>query len=153
MAAKLLFNQYCLKLTTSIPPSLLKHQPAHRTLSFSLHPTRNDGVRKAKRRFPVVAVSAAMQPLDMTEENIEMVLPDARVELAQLFDREVGITGQVELAELDGPFVKIRLRGKFWHKRSTVVARLENYLKQRIPEILEVDIEDEKQLDDSPASF
>lgn len=101
----------------------------------------------------MVAAFSAMQPLDLTEENIDKVLADARVELAQLFDTSVGITGQVELAELDGPFVKIRLRGKFWHMRSTVVARLENYLKQRIPEILEVDIEDEKQLDDSPANF
>lgn len=46
----------------------------------------------------------------------------------------VGIyLGQVELAELDGPFVKISLKGRFWHKRSTVVARVGNYLKQRIP--------------------
>ncbi|KAF3628306.1 hypothetical protein FXO37_29416 [Capsicum annuum] len=73
--------------------------------------------------------------------------------LAQLFDTSVGITGKAELAEVDGPYVKLRLSGKFWHKRSTVVARLGNYLKQRIPEILEVDIEDEKQLDDSPANF
>lgn len=99
--------------------------------------------------------------------------------------------GQVELSELDGPFVKISLKGRFWHKRSTVVARVGNYLKQRIPvsqyllsnfitiiivslslcnglhagkfflilflfpcqEILEVEIEDEKQLDDSPENF
>ncbi|KAH0751518.1 hypothetical protein KY290_004737 [Solanum tuberosum] len=73
--------------------------------------------------------------------------------LAQLFDTTVGITGKAELAEVDGPYVKLRLSGKFWHTRSTVVARLGNYLKQRIPEILEVDIEDEKQLDDSPANF
>jgi len=65
----------------------------------------------------------------------------------------VGITGQVDLAELDGPFVKLRLKGKFWHTRATVVARIGNYLKNRIPEILEVEIEDEKQLDDSPAAF
>lgn len=87
------------------------------------------------------------------------------------------VIGVAELAELDGPFVKISLRGRFWHQRSTVVARLGNYLKQRIPvslkiadlrnsielcnyfvdivlqEILEVDIEDEKQLDDSPENF
>ncbi|CAA7049447.1 unnamed protein product [Microthlaspi erraticum] len=62
-------------------------------------------------------------------------------------------TGQVELVELDGPFVKISLRGKFWHTRSMVLARIGNYLKQRIPEILEVEIEDEKQPDDSPANF
>lgn len=104
-----------------------------------------------------------------------------------MFDDSVGITGEAELAELDGPFVKISLRGRFWHKRSTVLARVANYLKQRIPvspfsslsfiflaitlrliveklvkayhlshprqEILEVDIEDEKQLDDSPENF
>lgn len=47
----------------------------------------------------------------------------------------------------------ISLKGRFWHERSMVVARIGNYLKQRIPEILEVEIEDEKQLDDSPENF
>ncbi|GAB4826058.1 hypothetical protein Ancab_008929 [Ancistrocladus abbreviatus] len=104
----------------------------------------------------VVAISAALQqqqPLDLTEQNVKKVLGEARRELAQLFDESVGITGKAELAELDGPFVKIRLSGRFWHKRSTVLERLSNYLCQRIPEILEVDIEDEKQLDDSPENF
>lgn len=41
--------------------------------------------------------------------------------------------GEVELADLDGPFVKISLKGRFWHKRSDVLARVANYLKQRIP--------------------
>ncbi|CAN7061632.1 hypothetical protein IGI04_016506 [Brassica rapa subsp. trilocularis] len=95
----------------------------------------------------------SLPPLDLTEDNIRLVLSEARVELAQLFDLSVGITGQVELVELDGPFVKISLRGKFWHTRAMVLARIGNYLKQRIPEILEVEIEDEKQLDDSPANF
>ncbi|XP_027171050.1 uncharacterized protein LOC113770697 isoform X2 [Coffea eugenioides] len=99
------------------------------------------------------SVSASLSPLDLTEDNIKQVLADARVELGQLFDDSVGMTGQAELTDLDGPYVKISLRGKFWHKRSTVLARLGNYLKQRIPEILEVDIEDEKQLDDSPENF
>ncbi|KAF8041891.1 hypothetical protein BT93_A0481 [Corymbia citriodora subsp. variegata] len=106
---------------------------------------------------PVLAAAAAAgvpsPPLDLTEENIRLVLADSRVELAQIFDTSVGITGQVELAELDGPFVKISLKGRFWHERSMVLARVGNYLKQRIPEILEVDIEDEKQLDDSPENF
>ncbi|KAK4766412.1 hypothetical protein SAY87_008054 [Trapa incisa] len=120
-------------------------------------------------------------PLDLTEENIKEVLVDARIEestvkvkflfkdkklkrrtddcpllslqLAQLFDSSVGITGVAELAEMDGPFVKIKLRGRFWHERSVVLARVGNYLKQRIPEILEVDVEDEKMLDDSPENF
>ncbi|KAI7737979.1 hypothetical protein M8C21_022825, partial [Ambrosia artemisiifolia] len=72
---------------------------------------------------------------------------------SHIFDTSVGMTGVAELAEVDGPFVKIRLKGRFWHERSLVLARLGNYLKERIPEILEVDIEDEKQLDDSPENF
>ncbi|KAK9280417.1 hypothetical protein L1049_014106 [Liquidambar formosana] len=73
--------------------------------------------------------------------------------LDELYEGDKEISGEVELAELDGPFVKISLRGRFWHERSLVLARVGNYLKQRIPEILEVDIEDEKQLDDSPENF
>ncbi|XP_073158265.1 uncharacterized protein [Henckelia pumila] len=106
-----------------------------------------------RRRSSSSAVSATLAPLDLTEENIKQVLADARFELAQLFDTSVNITGKAELVELDGPYVKISLSGRFWHTRSTVLARLGNYLKQRIPEILEVDIEDEKQLDDSPENF
>ncbi|XP_055807793.1 uncharacterized protein LOC129876388 [Solanum dulcamara] len=109
-------------------------------------------IRKRRNIF-LFRISASISPLDLTEDNIIQVLEDAKAELAQLFDTSVGITGKAELAEVDGPYVKLRLSGKFWHKRSTVVARLGNYLKQRIPEILEVDIEDEKQLDDSPANF
>ncbi|XP_062112552.1 uncharacterized protein LOC133823723 [Humulus lupulus] len=109
--------------------------------------------RTRVRPVSAAAVPLPQQPLDLTEDNVRHILAEARVELSQLFDDSVGITGQVDLAELDGPFVKISLKGRFWHKRSTVVARLGNYLKQRIPEILEVDIEDEKQLDDSPANF
>ncbi|KAJ4903486.1 hypothetical protein Rs2_17437 [Raphanus sativus] len=112
--------------------------------------------QKSRTLTAVGAVSGggtSLPPLDLTEDNIRLVLTEARVELAQLFDLSVGITGQVELVELDGPFVKISLRGKFWHTRAMVLARIGNYLKQRIPEILEVEIEDEKQLDDSPANF
>ncbi|KAI5662147.1 hypothetical protein M9H77_21470 [Catharanthus roseus] len=105
-------------------------------------------VADAPIRFKPISAS-----LDLTEENINLVLADAKVELGQLFDTSVGITGKAELADLDGPYVKIRLSGKFWHERSVVLARLGNYLKKRIPEILEVHVEDEKQLDDSPENF
>ncbi|KAL5848678.1 hypothetical protein ACOSQ3_006729 [Xanthoceras sorbifolium] len=115
--------------------------------------TRNDSRRLLATRTAATPGGVPLPPLDLTEDNVRQVLADARVEFAQLFDKSVGMTGEAELAELDGPFVKISLRGRFWHKRSTVLARLANYLKQRIPEILEVDIEDEKQLDDSPENF
>nr|GEV62651.1 multidrug efflux pump subunit AcrB like [Tanacetum cinerariifolium] len=92
--------------------------------------------------------------LDLTEDNVKLVLDDARTKkFSHLFDTSVGMTGVAELAEVDGPFVKIRLKGRFWHERSLILARLGNYLKERIPEILQVDIEDEKQLDDSPENF
>eukprot|EP01018_Ginkgo_biloba_P015269 Gb_41650 [translate_table: standard] len=109
-----------------------------------------------------------LEPLDLTEDNVKQVLIDARVfgchgfdvltdvvtyQFTQLFDSSVGITGVAELADIDGPFVKLSLKGRFWHKRSTVLARLATYLQKRIPEILEVDIEDEAQLDDSPENF
>ncbi|KAK6141259.1 hypothetical protein DH2020_024997 [Rehmannia glutinosa] len=101
--------------------------------------------KQRQRSSSTAAISASLAPLDLTEDNIK--------QLAQLFDASVNITGKAELAELDGPYVKISLSGRFWHERSMVLARLGNYLKQRIPEILEVDIEDEKQLDDSPENF
>ncbi|CAN6204813.1 unnamed protein product [Urochloa humidicola] len=113
------------------------------------------GVRYRRRGRPrrAAAAAAITASLDLTEDNVRLALDEAKSELGQLFDTSVGITGQVDLAELDGPFVKLRLKGKFWHTRATVVARIGNYLKNRIPEILEVEIEDEKQLDDSPAAF
>ncbi|GJM98468.1 hypothetical protein PR202_ga15483 [Eleusine coracana subsp. coracana] len=131
-------------LAIPTPPSASSPQifstPAHACLpSFR---TASRGVRYRRRGRPCRAAAAITASLDLTEDN-----------LGQLFDTSVGITGQVDLAELDGPFVKLRLKGKFWHTRATVVARLGNYLKNRIPEILEVEIEDEKQLDDSPAAF
>ncbi|CAN6167400.1 unnamed protein product [Urochloa humidicola] len=110
--------------------------------------------RRGRARTARAAAAAAITAsLDLTEDNVRLALDEAKSELGQLFDTSVGITGQVDLAELDGPFVKLRLKGKFWHTRATVVARIGNYLKNRIPEILEVEIEDEKQLDDSPAAF
>ncbi|OAY28199.1 uncharacterized protein LOC110601311 [Manihot esculenta] len=121
-----------------------------------LRPKKSSDRKSASLTIAAAAAGGGgvpLPPLDLTEENITQVLADARVEFGQLFDTSVGMTGQAELAELDGPFVKIRLKGRFWHERVTVLARLGNYLKQRIPEILEVDIEDEKQLDDSPENF
>lgn len=64
-------------------------------------------------------------------------------------NRDIGITGEVELAELDGPVVVLRLKGRFWHKRTDVLARVAAYLQSRIPEILDVSIEDARQLSDT----
>lgn len=61
--------------------------------------------------------------------------------------------GTVELVELDGPFVTLRLNGRFWHKRGDVLARIAAYMRRRIPDIMEVNIEDDDQLDDSAENF
>ena len=48
--------------------------------------------------------------------------------------------------DMDGPTVVLRLKGRFWHQRTTVLERVANYLQQRIPEIIDVTVEDEWQL-------
>lgn len=155
------FHVHTLDHQLSVPQILCaSHGPLKTVSALKLKESPNVALTSRRRTPPLFfnssqynPISASLSPLDLTEDNIKKVLADARVELGQLFDDSVGMTGQAELADLDGPYVKISLRGKFWHKRSTVLARLGNYLKQRIPEILEVDIEDEKQLDDSPENF
>ncbi|ONM22528.1 hypothetical protein Zm00014a_025359 [Zea mays] len=128
-------------LSSSSPPPFFAPSAYVRVPRLTAAAARTVRYRRRGGR-PHRAAAAITASLDLTEDN-----------LGQLFDTSVGITGQVDLAELDGPFVKLRLKGKFWHTRATVVARIGNYLKNRIPEILEVEIEDEKQLDDSPAAF
>ena len=49
---------------------------------------------------------------------------------------------------MDGPTVIIKLKGRFWHQRTTVLDRVTNYLQQRIPEIVDVQVEDPWQLTD-----
>ena len=61
----------------------------------------------------------------------------------------VGITGMVEFVELDGPMLVVRLKGRFWHQRSRVVERVSSYVLERIPECVDVIIEDAQQLDDA----
>lgn len=56
-------------------------------------PTLRTTSRKRLSFVTAAAHSLPQQPLDLTEDNIRQVLGDARVELAQLFDDSVGITG------------------------------------------------------------
>ncbi|KAJ1290144.1 hypothetical protein BS78_02G220600 [Paspalum vaginatum] len=142
----------------AVPPPLSASSPPpfFATSSYARVPRLREASRAVghrRRGRPSRAAAVITASLDLTEDNVRLALDEAKSELGQLFDTSVGITGQVDLAELDGPFVKLRLKGKFWHTRATVIARIGNYLKNRIPEILEVEIEDEKQLDDSPAAF
>ena len=97
---------------------------------------------------------SAVEEMYLCDENVEKVLEGAREDMAAVFgyaadSQKVGITGTVELVEIEGPVVIIRLGGRFWHKRSDVVQRVANYLIERIPEICDVEVEDAAQLDDA----
>jgi hypothetical protein len=91
--------------------------------------------------------------LELSVDNVLGVLSACREEIGTMFgyseeNRGVGITGGVDFVELDGPSVVLRLKGRFWHQRTTVLNRVGAYLMGRIPEIVSVEIEDEWQLTD-----
>lgn len=91
--------------------------------------------------------------LELDEATVLGVLNACREEIGTLFgysaeNRGVGITGGVDFVEMDGPTVVLSLKGRFWHKRTTVLDRVANYLQSRIPEIIDVVVEDEWQLTD-----
>lgn len=109
-------------------------------------------------RRPVAKSSSSRQDLQMslvlTEENVATVLEECQAELGTLFGSnaqslKVGITGAVEFVELDGPTVVVKLTGRFWHKRSTVIDRVESYVLERIPECIGVEIDNIEDLDDT----
>mmetsp|Transcript_16046 Transcript_16046/g.26762 ORF Transcript_16046/g.26762 Transcript_16046/m.26762 type:complete len:236 (-) Transcript_16046:271-978(-) len=91
--------------------------------------------------------------LPLEPETIQGLLAACRNEIGTMFgysaeNRGVGITGGVDFVELDGPIVVLRLKGRFWHQRPTVLDRVAAYLQGRCPEIIDVVVEDEWQLTD-----
>ena len=91
--------------------------------------------------------------LDLNEENVQQVIDeviDSNFGQSMFGCNErassIGITGNVELIELSGPEVILKLDGEFWHTRSFVLGKLALYLNARIPEIVEVNVEDSSEL-------
>lgn len=86
------------------------------------------------------------EPLELCEENAILVVDEMRRELGTIFgydpkSREVGITGEIEFVECDGPGFSVSLSGRFWHATDTVMMRVESYVKNRIPEVMEVTLD------------
>lgn len=91
--------------------------------------------------------------LELDEETVQGVLAACRQEIGTVFgyqaeNRGVGITGGVDFVDLDGPTVILHLKGRFWHQRPTILKRVGAYLMARIPEIVDVVVEDEWELTD-----
>ncbi len=75
------------------------------------------------------------QTLELTSENVETVLDELRPYL-------ISDGGNVELVELDGPVVRLRLQGACGScPSSTMTLRMgiERKLRESIPEIAEVE--------------
>jgi Fe-S cluster biogenesis protein NfuA len=92
---------------------------------------------KASRQY---VVATADSILDLTEENVELVLDELRPYL-------VSDGGDCELVEVDGPVVYLKLVGACSScpsSTTTMTMGIERRLKERIPDITEVvQIEDE----------
>jgi Fe-S cluster biogenesis protein NfuA len=76
-----------------------------------------------------------MQTMELTNENVERVLDELRPYL-------MSDGGNVELVELDGPVVKLRLQGACGSCPSsamTLKMGIERKLRESIPEIVEVE--------------
>ena len=76
-----------------------------------------------------------MSTLALTNENVETVLDDLRPSL-------MSDGGNVELVEIDGPIVKLRLQGACGSCPSsamTLKMGIERRLREFIPEIVEVE--------------
>jgi hypothetical protein len=46
----------------------------------------------------------------------------------------------VDFVELDGPDVRVALKGRFWHPTDTVMLRVEAFVRRRIPEVVSVQL-------------
>jgi len=88
-------------------------------------------------------------PLELCDESAEQVINEVRSELGTIFgydpaSQNVGISGKIELIEIDGPTIKVALNGRFWHATDTVMLRVKSFIQNRIPEVIDVILDMEK---------
>lgn len=94
---------------------------------FSGSPVTKTSSHLPQRLSSRTVRASTVEPLVLTEENVNIALDEVKGKLGSMFgnsaeNRNVGITGDVYLASLDGPIVVLGLAGRFWHKREDVVS-------------------------------
>lgn len=94
----------------------------------------------ARMRRPRGAIDA----LPVCAKDSCLILPNSNSALRTL---QVGITGEVDFVDLDGVSIIVDLKGRFWHDRKMVLARVEKAIQNRIPECFEVRVRDPRQLE------
>lgn len=103
-------------------------------------------------RFPPYHTSLG-ETVPLDEDMIQRLLSACREEIGTLFgytaeNRAVGITGSIDLVDIEGPVLTVKLQGRFWHQRPTVLERVKVYLQQRCPEVVDVIVGDPYELTD-----
>ena len=132
------------------------------TLTVGFQLMKPSGVH-CSARMTILGMSALNEsPMELCEENAALVIEEVKAELGTIFgydqgSRNVGITGAIALVEVDGPSIIVSLSGRFWHATDTVMLRVESFIKQRIPEVISVtldeaasDIQDDNRLNTEP---
>ncbi|BDA43029.1 NifU-like protein 1, chloroplastic [Coccomyxa sp. Obi] len=109
----------------------------HRAFVHQCHASTQHVTRR-RRGHSVVRSAAATdagQSLELTDENVELVLDEIRPYL-------MADGGNVELVEIDGPVVYLRLQGACGSCPSsltTMTMGIKRRLQEKIPEILEIE--------------
>ena len=145
----LLFCSFCALLGSS-------------THSFLVADSKFQRWRPSQRTSSIGMSALNESPMELCEENAVLVIEEVKAELGTIFgydqgSKNVGITGAIELVEVDGPTIIVSLSGRFWHATDTVMLRVESFVKQRIPEVISVildesksDIKDDNRLNTEP---
>eukprot|EP00191_Tetraselmis_sp_GSL018_P006577 CAMPEP_0177610094 /NCGR_PEP_ID=MMETSP0419_2-20121207/19548_1 /TAXON_ID=582737 /ORGANISM="Tetraselmis sp., Strain GSL018" /LENGTH=318 /DNA_ID=CAMNT_0019105281 /DNA_START=126 /DNA_END=1084 /DNA_ORIENTATION=+ len=113
----------------------------NRTCTGPSRQSKTTGRLRMQASHRLVVLSTAADTLELTEENVEIVLDEVRPYL-------MADGGDVELAEIDGLVVKLRLKGACGSCPSSLTTMqmgIQRRLQERIPEVMDVvQIQDEQ---------